>query len=325
MLILRPRHARTSQNERDSNKPSPAVRMVLAGNARIRKRAFGHAWLAKDSSAPVMISREIPSSGEPLPVIGVGTWQTFDIECGAAEQRSLQEVVQTFADLGGRLIDSSPMYGRSETVVGEISATLSLRNRLFLATKVWTTGRQAGLRQMEESFHKLRVTRMDLMQVHNLVDVATQLETLRQWKEEGRIRYLGITHYTAGAHDAMARLMASEPLDFIQINYSVGEREAERRLLPLAREHGVAVIANRPFAGGDLFRRLRSRSLPEWAAEINCTTWAQVLLKFVISNPAITCVIPATSKVSHVRDNMRAASGPLPNDDLRERIAAESV
>ena len=301
------------------------MRGVLAGNARLCKRAFGYAWSAKDSSAPVMISREIPSSGEPLPVIGVGTWQTFDIERGSAEQRTLQEVVRTFANLGGRLIDSSPMYGRSETVVGEISVTSSLRNRLFLATKVWTTGKQAGLRQMEESLYKLRVTRMDLMQVHNLVDVGTQLETLRQWKEEGRIRYLGITHYTAGAHNAMARLIASEPLDFIQINYSVGEREAERRLLPLAREHGVAVIANRPFAGGDLFRRLRSKPLPEWAAEINCTTWAQVLLKFAISNPAITCVIPATSKVSHVRDNMKAGCGPLPNDELRERIAAESI
>jgi diketogulonate reductase-like aldo/keto reductase len=262
-------------------------------------RAFCYAWSAKDSSAPVMISREIPSSGEPLPVIGVGTWQTFDIERGSAEQRTLQEVVRTFANLGGRLIDSAPIYGRSETVVGEISATSSFTEPTLSRDKVWTTGKQAGLRQMEESFHKLRVTRMDLMQVHNLVDVGTQLETLRQWKEEGRIRYLGITHYTAGAHNAMARLIASEPLDFIQINYSVGEREAERRLLPLAREHGVAVIANRPFAGGDLFRRLRSKPLPEWAAEINCTTWAQVLLKFAISNPAITCVIAATSKVSH--------------------------
>ena len=272
-----------------------------------------------------MISREIPSSGEPLPVIGVGTWQTFDIERGSAEQRTLQEVVRTFANLGGRLIDSSPMYGRSETVVGEISATSSFTEPTLSRDKVWTTGKQAGLRQMEESLYKLRVTRMDLMQVHNLVDVGTQLETLRQWKEEGRIRYLGITHYTAGAHNAMARLIASEPLDFIPINYSVGEREAERRLLPLAREHGVAVIANRPFAGGDLFRRRRSKPLPEWAAEINCTTWAQVLLKFAISNPAITCVIPATSKVSHVRDNMKAGCGPLPNDELRERIAAESI
>ena len=272
-----------------------------------------------------MIAREIPSSREMLPVIGLGTWQTFDIEGGSAEQRTLEEVLETFVDLGGRLVDSSPMYGRSEAVVGNISAALNLRNRLFLATKVWTTGKQAGIRQMEESFQKLRTNGIALMQVHNLVDVATQLETLREWKQQGRIRYLGISHYTAGGHDAVIRLVASEPLDFIQINYSVGEREAERRLLPLARERGVAVIANRPFAGGELFRRVRSKPLPEWAAEINGTTWAQLLLKFVISNPAITCAIPATSKVSHLRDNMRAGSEPLPDDKLRERIAAESV
>jgi diketogulonate reductase-like aldo/keto reductase len=272
-----------------------------------------------------MIAREIPSSREMLPVIGLGTWQTFDIEGGSAEQRTLEEVLETFVDLGGRLIDSSPMYGRSEAVVGDISAALNLRNRLFLATKVWTTGKQAGIRQMDDSFQKLRANRIDLMQVHNLVDVATQLQTLREWKERGRIRYLGITHYNAGGHEAVTRLAASEPLDFIQINYSVGEREAERRLLPLARERGVAVIANRPFAGGELFRRVRSKPLPEWATEINCTTWAQLLLKFVVSNPAITCAIPATSKVSHLRDNMRAGSEPLPNDELRKRIAAESV
>lgn len=302
-----------------------AVRMVLAGSAALASARFGQAWSADRSSAPSMISREIPSSREVLPVIGLGTWQTFDIESGSAEQRTLQEVLENFVDLGGRLVDSSPMYGRSESVVGEISAALNLRNRLFLATKVWTTGKQAGIRQMEESFQKLRASRIDLMQVHNMVDVATQLETLREWKQQGRIRYLGITHYTAGGHDAVTRLVASEPLDFIQINYSVGEREAERSLLPLARERGVAVLANRPFAGGDLFRRVRNKPLPEWAAEINCTTWAQLLLKFVISNPAVTCAIPATSKVSHLRDNMRAGSEPLPNGDLRERIAAESV
>ena len=302
-----------------------AVRMVLAGSAALASARFGQAWSADRSSAPSMISREIPSSREVLPVIGLGTWQTFDIESGSAEQRTLQEVLEPFVDLGGRLVDSSPMYGRSEAVVGEISATLNLRNRLYLETKVCTTGKQAGIRQMEESFQKLRASRIDLMQVHNLVDVATQLETLRELKKQGRIRYLGITHYTAGGHDAVARLVASEPLDFIQINYSVGEREAERSLLPLARERGVAVLANRPFAGGDLFRRVRNKPLPEWAAEINCTTWAQLLLKFVISNPAVTCAIPATSKVSHLRDNMRAGSEPLPNGDLRERIAAESV
>ena len=323
MLFLRPRRALTRQMSRTKINRRQAMRMVLAGSAALASARFGTAGSADRSSA--MLAREIPSSGEMLPMIGLGTWQTFDIERGSAEQRTLEEVLETFVDLGERLVDSSPMYGRSEAVVGDISAALNLRNRLFLATKVWTTGKQAGIRQMEASFEKLRTNRIDLMQVHNLVDVATQLETLREWKQEGRIRYLGITHYTAGGHDAVTRLVASEPLDFIQINYSVGEREAERRLLPLARERGVAVIANRPFAGGELFRRVRSRPLPEWAAEINCTTWAQLLLKFVISNPAITCAIPATSKVSHLRDNVRAGSEPLPDDKLRERIVAESV
>jgi diketogulonate reductase-like aldo/keto reductase len=315
----------TKYSEQDPNKPTPGCAHGHRGQRSPRERTFGKAWSEDRSSAPPMISREIPSSREMLPVIGMGTWQTFDIETGSAEQRTLEETLETFVDLGARLVDSSPMYGRSEAVVGEISAALNLRDRLFLATKVWTTGKQAGIRQMEESFQKLRARRIDLMQVHNLVDVGTQLEILREWKQQGRIRYLGVTHYTAGGHDAVARLVESEPLDFIQINYSVGEREAERRLLPLARERGVAVIANRPFAGGELFRRLRSKPLPEWAAEIDCTTWAQLLLKFVISNPAVTCAIPATSKVSHLRDNMRAGAEPLPNERLRERIAAESV
>ena len=302
-----------------------AVRMVLTGSAALASARFGNALSADPNSARAIITREIPSSRELLPVVGLGTWQTFDIDPSSGEQRALAEVLQVFTDLGGRLVDSSPMYGRSEEVLGELAAALKLRERLFLATKVWTTGKQAGIRQMEDSFRKLRANRIELMQVHNLVDVATQLQTLREWKQQGRIKYLGITHYTAGGHEAVARIVASEPLDFIQINYSVGEREAEGRLLPLARDRGVAVIANRPFAGGDLFRRLRSKPLPGWAAEVDCTTWAQLLLKFVISNPAITCAIPATSKVSHLRENMRAGFGPLSNDELRARIAAEAV
>ncbi len=217
------------------------------------------------------------------------------------------------------------MYGRSEEVLGEIATSLNLRGRLFLATKVWTSEKLAGIRQMDESMRRLRADRIDLMQVHNLVDASTHLETLREWKREGRIRYVGVTHYHAGGHDAVARIVASQPLDFVQINYSLGEREAERHLLPLAKERGVAVIANRPFAGGDLFRRLRSKPLPEWGAEIHCDNWAQVLLKFVISNPAITCAIPATSKVTHLRENMKAGSGPLPDQMLRTRILAEAV
>jgi len=271
------------------------------------------------------LTRSIPSSGEPLPVIGMGTWQTFDVGSSPSERAPLEAVLTAFAAGGGRVIDSSPMYGRSEEVAGELMAKLGLRPRLFVATKVWTSGREQGVAQMRESMRKLRAQPVDLMQVHNLVDVDTHLATLREWKQQGLVRYLGVTHYTAGSHEAVARIVASQPLDFIQINYSVGEREAEQRLLPIARERGVAVIINRPFAGGDLFRRLRSRPLPTWAEEIGCTSWAQILLKFVVSHPAVTCAIPATSRPEHMTDNLGAARGPLPNEVLRARIAAEAV
>lgn len=267
-----------------------------------------------------ILTRRIPSSGEMIPVIGLGTWQTFDVGASTAERQPLEEVLGTFAALGGKLIDSSPMYGNSEEVVGDLSSKLGLRQKLFIATKVWTSGKAAGISQMEDSMRKLRAETIDLMQVHNLVDAAAHLDTLAEWKRKGRVRYIGVTHYTAGGHDAVAQVISSRTVDFIQINYSVGEREAERRLLPLAEERGVAVIANRPFAGGDLFSRLRSKRLPAWAAEIDCESWAQVLLKFVISHPAITCAIPATSKVTHLRDNMKAGHGRLPDEELRKRI-----
>jgi diketogulonate reductase-like aldo/keto reductase len=207
-------------------------------------------------------------------------------------------------------------------VVGDIAASLGLQGKLFVATKVWTSGRAQGIAQMEDSMRKLRASPVDLMQVHNLVDVATHLDTLAAWKREKRVRYVGVTHYTAGSHDAVARVVTSRPVDFVQINYSAGEREAERRLLPAAQERGVAVIANRPFASGDLFRRLRDRPLPGWAGEIDCASWAQLLLKFVVSHPAVTCAIPATSRVTHLRDNMAAGVGRLPDAALRARIAA---
>lgn len=274
-----------------------------------------------------MLTRRIPSSGESLPVIGLGTWQAFDVDLSEPERAPLRDVLRAFVDLGGKLIDTSPMYGAAEEVVGDLSAALGLRSRLFIATKVWTSGREKGIAQMEESIRKLRADPagpIDLMQVHNLVDVKTHLETLRQWKRDGRVRYVGVTHYTASGHDAVARIMTSQPIDFIQINYSAGEREAERRLLPAAQERGVAVIANRPFATGDLLRRLRGRPLPGWAAEIGCESWGQIILKFVISHPAITCAIPATSREAHLRENMKAGEAPLPDEALRARIAAEA-
>ena len=271
-----------------------------------------------------MLTRRISaSSDESLPIIGLGTWQVFDVGSSAAERASLEEVLREFAALGGTMVDSSPMYGRSEDVTGEIAAKLGLRPKLFVATKVWTTGRAEGIAQMEDSMRKLRTSPIDLMQVHNLVDVTTHLATLREWKRAGRVRHVGVTHYNTSGQAALESVIAKEPVDFIQINYSVGEREAERRLLPMARDHGIAVIANRPFASGNLFSRLRNRRLPAWAAEIGCESWAQLLLKFVVSHPAITCAIPATSKVAHLRDNMKAGTGPQPDENLRARIAAE--
>jgi len=270
-----------------------------------------------------MLTRRIPSSGESVPAIGLGTWQTFDVGASAAERAPLEEVLGTFVALGGKLIDSSPMYGKSEEVVGDIAAKLGLRSELFVATKVWTSGKAQGIEQMEDSMRKLHATPVDLMQVHNLVDVNNHLDTLRDWKQAGRVRYVGVTHYTASSQDEVARVVAKQSVDFVQINYSVGEREAERRLLPLALERGVAVIANRPFAGGNLFRKLRSKPLPAWAGEVDCDSWAQLLLKFVVSHPAMTCAIPATSRVSNLRDNMKAGYGRQPDETLRARIVTE--
>jgi diketogulonate reductase-like aldo/keto reductase len=257
---------------------------------------------------------------ESIPPIGLGTWQTFDVGTSAAERKPLEDVLRAFVELGGKLVDSSPMYGRSEEVVGDLAAKLGLHPKLFLATKVWTSGKRDGIEQMTDSMRKMRAKTIDLMQVHNLVDADTHLDTLEAWKREGRVRYTGVTHWTAGAHDDVVRLIERRPVDFVQINYSVGEREAERRLLPVAKERGIAVIANRPFASGGLFGRVRSMPLPSWAEEIDCTSWAQILLKFVISHPAVTVAIPATSKVAHLRDNMAAARGRMPGAAMRARI-----
>jgi diketogulonate reductase-like aldo/keto reductase len=214
------------------------------------------------------------------------------------------------------------MYGNSEEVVGDLTAKLGIRPKVFLATKVWTTGKAQGIAQMEASMRKLRAKPLDLIQVHNLVDVETHLATLREWKKAGRVQYIGITHHNTGGHEEVARLLASEPLDFVQINYSVGERDAEKRILPLAKDRGIAVIANRPFAAGDLLKRLRNQPLPDWAAEIDCTSWAQLLLKFIVSHPAITCAIPGTAKAEHMRDNLQGGRGRLPDEAMRARIAA---
>jgi len=256
-----------------------------------------------------------------LPVIGLGTWQTFDVGAGPSVRAPLKEVLKQFVGAGGSVIDSSPMYGKSESVTGDLAAELGLQKKLFLATKVWTSGRDAGIRQMEESFKRLRTQRMDLMQVHNLVDYRTHLQTLRRWKELGKVRYIGVTHYTASAFDELAHVISAEDVDFVQLNYSLAEREAERRLLPLAAEKRLAVLVNRPLAAGALFRRVSGKKLPPWAKEVGIASWAQFFLKFAVSHPAVTCAIPATSKVDHLVDNMRAALEPLPDAKTRDRMA----
>lgn len=266
-----------------------------------------------------MIQRTIPSSGEKLPVIGLGTWQTFDVGSSSSEREPLQRTLALFAKLGGRVIDSSPMYGRSEEVIGEMTAAFD-PTPFFFATKVWTTGKDAGRQSIERSFQRLKRDSIDLLQVHNLVDLPTQLATLRDLKAKGRIRYVGVTHYEAGAFSEVERVLRNEKLDFLQINYSISEPEAEQRLLPLARERSVAVLINRPLGGGELFRKVRSKPLPPWAGEIQCRSWAQFFLQWVVAHPSVTCAIPATNKPEHLEENMAGGREPLPDEGMRKRM-----
>ncbi len=274
------------------------------------------------ADAAALIKRPIPASGELLPVAGLGTYQSFDVGRGAAERDPLREVLRLFVEHGGKLVDSSPMYGPSESVVGDLAAQLGLSERLFMATKVWTSGRDAGIAQMEESLRRMKVKRMDLMQIHNLLDWKTHLGTLKQWLDAGRIRYAGVTHYHSGSYDELERAIRTKDFQFVQFNYSIVEREAEQRLLPLARELGVAVIVNRPFAQASLFSRVRGKEVPDWAAEFDCRSWAQFFLKYILANAAVTCVIPATSKPKHLLDNMMAGVGKLPDEATRRKMVA---
>lgn len=272
-------------------------------------------------AAPALATRPVPADGHPLPVVGLGTWQTFDVGADAEARRRLGQVLARFSGLGGTVVDSSPMYGSSEAVLGDLAAAADLRDRLFLATKVWTRGRAAGIAQMEESLRLLKSRRIGLMQIHNLVDWKQHLPVLHAWKAEGRIRYLGITHYAASAYAEVEAVLRSETLDFLQINYSLLEQESARRLLPLAADRGVAVIANRPFAEGALFRHVQDRALPPEAAALGCRSWAQLFLRWVLAHPAVTCSIPASGKPEHLEDNMGAGIGPLPPQDAQKLLA----
>src|SRR6266704_789763 len=256
----------------------------------------GHA-----ADSPKLLERSIPKTGEKIAAVGLGTWQVFDVAGDAAETAQARETLKTFVGLGGRVVDSSPMYGSSESMTGQLAAELGVESKLFVATKVWTSGREAGIRQMEDSMRRLRVERLDLIQVHNLVDASTHLATLREWKKAGRVRYLGVTHYHAGAH---------------------AEPDAGRRLLAAAAESRTAVIVNRPFAEGAMFRRVRDKPLPEWATEIGCASWAQYFLKWILAHPSVSCAIPGTRNPRHVADNLGAARGPLPDEAVRRKMAS---
>ncbi len=277
---------------------------------------------ARETALPALLTRPVPRSGEPLPAIGLGTYRTFDVGTAPDQRGPVREVLRRFVELGGSVVDSSPMYGRAEAVVGELAHSLGVQDRLFHATKVWTRGADSGVAQMQASFRSMRVQRMGLMQVHNLLDLETHLPTLKAWKEEGRIRYLGITHYQASAHEALERWMRSGEFDFVQVNYSLAEREAESRLLPAARDLGVGVLVNRPFAQASLFRRVRGIDLPEWCAAFDCGSWAQFFLKFIVAHPAVTAVLPATGNPRHLDDNMAAGTGALPDEATRRKMVA---
>lgn len=291
---------------------------LSAGTALLAMSPFS---LAADMGQQPVRRRAIPSSGEQLPVIGVGTYRGFDISRSDSEAwAGCRKVLEELFAAGGSVIDSSPMYGQAEAVVGGLLNELDAQDQAFVATKVWTQGRQRGVEQIQHSMGLLQRQRIDLMQVHNLVDWQEHLATLRHWKEEGRIRYLGVTHYTSSGYDELERVLRAETLDFLQIDYSLDDRDAEERILPLARERGVAVLINRPFGGGGLLRNLLPQPLPAWAGEYGCTSWPQLLLKFCLSHPAVTCVIPGTGNPRHMLDNLQAGRGKDADQALRDRL-----
>jgi diketogulonate reductase-like aldo/keto reductase len=306
-----------SRASRPSRRQALATLVALGAAASVPLPASGQAPAARP------LARPIPSSGEPLPIVGLGTWITFNVGNDRALREQSTAVMRAFFESGGRLIDSSPMYGSAQDVVGDGLARLGHPRALFAADKVWIGAGARGPEQIEASRQRWRVPRFDLLQVHNLLAWQEHLPTLMAMKAEGRLRYVGITTSEGRRHREFEQIMREHPLDFVQFSYNVLDREAEARLLPLARERRIAVIVNRPFRQGDLTRALARQPLPGWAAEIDCSTWAQVLLKFILAHPAVTCAIPATSSVEHVRENLAAARGPLPDAAMLRRIVAQ--
>ncbi len=297
----------------------PGRRAVLKAMGALGLAAgFRPHWAGAATDA--LLRRAIPKTGERLPVIGMGSWITFNVGDDPALRAARLKVLQTFFDRGGGLIDSSPMYGSSEAVIGYCLRHIADKQGLFAATKVWTPLQWHGVRQMAESESLWGVKRFDLMQVHNLLDWEGHLETLRDWKAKGRIRYIGMTTSHGSRHAEMSQIMATQPIDFVQLTYNILDREAEVRLLPQAAERGLAVIANRPFQGGALFDRFAKHPLPAWAEEFDARNWAQFFLKFIVSHPAVTCAIPATSRVDHMQENMGACYGRLPDAETRARM-----
>jgi diketogulonate reductase-like aldo/keto reductase len=269
-----------------------------------------------------MTTRKVPASGEEIPVIGMGSSNTFDVGAAALERAPLGEVLRGLVAGGGTVIDTSPMYGRAETVLGDLIDDLGLRPRLWLATKVWTRGRAAGAAQIEQSYARLRTTKLELLQIHNLLDWREHVPTIRALQDSGKLHYSGITHYRADAHAELERVLGAERFDWLQVNYSLAEPEAATRLLPYCRDKGIAVMVNRPFADGTLFDRVRGKPLPPWATELGCASWGQFFLRWIAAHPAVTCIIPATSKPRHMADNLASGLAPLPDEAQRERMRA---
>lgn len=282
-------------------------------NAAVDSSALG-------SSALPLIQRAVPSSGELLPVIGMGTSRTFDEPPQKAALENLAAVMNAFTAGKGTVIDSSPMYGRAEERVGDIFRQDQPTPSVFAATKVWTKGREEGIAQMQQSAQRMNVKRFDLIAVHNLVDWKVHLATLKQWKEEGKVRYIGITTSHGRDHEDFLNVMRKEPVDFVQFSYNIEDRVAEQQLLPLAQDRGIATMINRPFQRGSLFKKVKGKALPEWAKEFDCKSWGQFFLKFILSHPASTCIIPATNKVHHMQDNMAANFGRLPTNAHRKQM-----